>query len=72
MAKIKQIVVSLGRKENDGNYGSSSADYSETIELEDGDDRVDVLRQSIKRAEKAIQAQLVRVQRITGFEPEKE
>ena len=65
MARVTQIVVTLGRKENDGNYGSFHAEYSETVELGPDDSRVEELKKSIQRAEKALAVQLHRVRNVS-------
>ena len=58
MAKVTQLVVSLGRRENDGNFGTYSAEYSETIQLDDGDNRVEALKAFADRGAKALTYQL--------------
>ena len=68
MARITQIVLSMGRRENDGNFGTYASDYSETIILDENDSRTDAIKAFADRGAKALtyqlrQASLVSAQR---------
>lgn len=49
MTTIKSITVKIGRKANDNNYGAYSAEYMETVELdEDDQDDVPAIRKDLR------------------------
>lgn len=58
MAKTKSVTVGIGRKISDNNYGSVDFFVSETVDLEEGDDReeefVKVYKRCKKRGSKAM------------------
>ena len=58
MARITQIVLSMGRRENDRNFGTYASDYSETIILDENDSRTDAIKAFADRGVKALTYQL--------------
>ncbi len=58
MARITQIVLSMGRRENDRNFGTYASDYSETIILDENDSRTDAIKAFADRGAKALTYQL--------------
>ncbi len=49
---------------NDGHYGTFGAEYQEVVELEDGDNQNQVIRDAVARCKKVLRFQLIEAEKI--------
>ena len=64
MAKVRSITIGLNRKMNDGHYGTFGAEYQEVVELEDGDNQGQVVKEALVRCKRILRHQLIETEKV--------
>ena len=69
MAKTKEMTIAYGRKISDGDYGSGEFFHSETITIEEGDNRDKERRRLKKRVQDQGSAMYKEIKEAIGVKP---